>query len=284
MNERHPLIIMAAGKGSRMKAAADVPDWVLQETRSRPKAMIRFGLDRKPMLQHLVEQARREGLHDICIVVGEEDNITRPHFEALESELNPPHFVTQAIPKGRSKPEGTAHAVQVALEAHPEWEGKSVTVANGDNLPPPGMFWAMTELEACMPAFDREFLGLPAERVGAFAVISVDERGQLDGIHEKPDARTIASAKWPDGTVRVSMNCFRMPHQEMLEAVRTVPENPVRRERELPTAISRWHQQHGGLHILPMAGGFVDLTHPDDVLKASRLQIDRRPSVRIGLS
>ena len=270
MDERNPLIIMAAGKGSRMKASADVPEWVLEEAASRPKAMIRIGRDRKPLLQHLVERAKEEGLWDICIVVGEHDEITRPHFDALRLDGIDLSFVVQTIPAGRTKPAGTAQAVQLALEAHPDWDGASVTVANGDNLPPIGMFQAMLAYRACLPAFDRDHLGLPADRVQAFAVISRNDQGGLARIDEKPDEATIQSAIWLDGTVRVSMNYFRVPYCDLLEAVRTVPDHPMRKEKELPVALSNWSEGHpGDLQVLPMAGAFLDLTHPQDIVKAS---------------
>jgi glucose-1-phosphate adenylyltransferase len=270
MDERNPLIIMAAGKGSRMKASADVPEWVLEEAASRPKAMIRIGRDRKPLLQHLVERAKEEGLWDICIVVGEHDEITRPHFDALRLDGIDLSFVVQTIPAGRTKPAGTAQAVQLALEAHPNWNGASVTVANGDNLPPFGMFQAMLAYRACLPAFDRDHLGLPADRVQAFAVISRNDQGGLARIDEKPDEATIQSAIWLDGTVRVSMNYFRVPYCDLLEAVRTVPDHPMRKEKELPVALSNWSEGHpGDLQVLPMAGAFLDLTHPKDIVKAS---------------
>ncbi len=270
MDERNPLIIMAAGKGSRMKASADVPEWVLEEAASRPKAMIRIGRERKPLLQHLVERAKEEGLWDICIVVGEHDEITRPHFDALRLDGIDLSFVVQTIPAGRTKPAGTAQAVQLALEAHPDWNGASVTVANGDNLPPFGMFQAMLAYRACLPAFDRDHLGLPADRVQAFAVISRNDQGGLARIDEKPDEATIQSAIWLDGTVRVSMNYFRVPYCDLLEAVRTVPDHPMRKEKELPVALSNWSEGHpGDLQVLPMAGAFLDLTHPQDIVKAS---------------
>lgn len=271
MAERNPLVIMAAGKGSRMKASADVPEWVLEEAASRPKAMIRIGQDRKPLLEHLVERAKEEGLRDICLVMGEHDEITRPHFDALRLDGVDLSFVVQTIPAGRTKPAGTAQAVQLALEAHPNWAGSSVTVANGDNLPPSGMFQAMLAAPACLPAFDRDHLGLPADRVKAFAVISRNEQGGLARIDEKPDEATIESAIWPDGTVRVSMNYFRVPYSDLLEAVRTVPEHPVRKEKELPVALSNWSEvQPDRLQVLPMAGAFLDLTHPEDIVNAGK--------------
>lgn len=269
MIERHPLIIMAAGKGSRMKADADVPDWVREEAASRPKAMIRIGRERKPLLHHLIEQSVEEGMRHICVVIAEGDDITPSHFRDHPVAGAQLDFVVQRIPEGRTKPEGTAQAVQLALEAHPEWEGSSVTVANGDNLPPHGMLTAMCESAACLPAFDGHHLGLPLERVRAFAVIQRAEDGTLANIEEKPEQAVIEASRWPDDTVRVSMNYFRMPWAALLDAVRSAPLHPVRNERELPVAVSLWNaQNHGHLEALPMKGAFLDLTHPEDIQRA----------------
>ena len=46
-------------------------------------------------------------------------------------------FVHQTLPQGAKKPLGTAMQCS-SLEAHPEWQGLSVAVFNGDNLPPEG--------------------------------------------------------------------------------------------------------------------------------------------------
>ena len=65
------------------------------------------------------------------------------------------------------------------------------------------------------------------------------------------------------------MNYFRVPYCDLLEAVRTVPEHPMRKEKELPVALSNWSEGHpGDLQVLPMAGAFLDLTHPQDIVKA----------------
>ena len=267
MADQHPLIIMAAGQGSRMKAKSDVPVWVRKEAESRPKAMIRIGRDKKPLLHHLIEQAVEEGMQDICVVIAPGDAITEDHFQVnpiTGAELD---FVVQTIPEGRTKPEGTAQAVQLALEAHPEWEGSSVTVANGDNLPPKGMLSKMRQFTACLPAFDGDHLGLPKERVQAFAVIRKAKDGTLASIEEKPDQAIIDASRWADGTVRVSMNYFKLPWASLLHSVSRAPMHPIRGERELPVAVSLWNSANPGiLQTLPMAGAFLDLTHPRDIL------------------
>lgn len=275
MDDVNPLIIMAAGKGSRMRSGGNLPDWVLQEAASRPKAMIRLGKERKPLLGHLIEQAKAEGLRNICIVIGESDEVTPSHFDAHPVDGITLDFVVQHIASGRSKPEGTAQAVELALHKHPEWKGTSVTVANGDNLPPKGMFLAMQRHLCCVPAFDSAHIGLPQERVRAFAVIRGGADGTLTGIDEKPNRQTIEASRWKDGTVRVSMNYFRMPYSDLLEAVREAPLHPERMERELPVAVSSWSaRQPGRIQVVPSAGAFLDLTHPEDILTVGR-NLDR---------
>ena len=59
MTERNPIVIMAAGKGSRMKADAVVPEWEKEEAATRPKASSHRPR-RRPLLHHLVAQCVEE--------------------------------------------------------------------------------------------------------------------------------------------------------------------------------------------------------------------------------
>jgi len=267
----NPVVIMAAGKGSRMRAEAQVPPELLAEAQSRPKAMIRLGRSKLPLLELLLLQAQQEGADVACLVIAQDDTVTAPHFENNPVPGLLLSFVRQSIPEGRSKPLGTAHAVELALLAHPQWEGLSVAVANGDNLPPRGMFRALFQNPSAVPAFDPDHLGLPPERVLAFAVFHRDGQGKLTGITEKPSAEELDGARWSDGKVRVSMNYFRLPYTALLEAVRKAPLSPVRDEKELPVAVSQWIASGGEVRALSMAGQFLDLTHPEDIAKANAI-------------
>ena len=272
MQPMNPTIVMAAGKGSRMRADAAVDPETLTEARSRPKAMIRIGQDRRPLLEHLLRQLQQEGCGQACVVIAPDDVVTRAHFGTCPVAGMELTFVEQSVPLGRSKPLGTAHAVELALRAQPEWEGASVTVANGDNLPPRGMFQRLFMHDAALPAFHPSHLGLPEERIQAFAVIHVNDAGQLVGITEKPDEAAMTAAMWSDGHVRVSMNYFRMPFDALLRAVSEVEEHPIRGEKELPVAVSQWLTRHDGvMAALPMSGAFLDMTHPQDIAKAGQI-------------
>src|SRR5215210_5338391 len=61
-------VIPAAGLGSRM----------LPLTKGIPKEMLPVG--RKPMIQHVVEEALASGLRQICIVIREGKEIIRDYF------------------------------------------------------------------------------------------------------------------------------------------------------------------------------------------------------------
>ena len=67
------------------------------------------------------------------------------------------------------------------------------------------------------------------------------------------------------------MNYFRLPYGSMLPAVIAVPEHPQRLEKELPVAVSRWIASGGSVTALPLAGAFLDLTHPEDIAKAGAI-------------
>ena len=270
MNAKNPTIIMAAGNGSRMRATSGAQDATLKEARSRPKSMIRIGYDRTPLLEVLLTLLANEGCQTACIIISESDELTPHHFQDHPITGLTLSFVRQAIPLGRVKPMGTAQAVQLGLEAHPEWQGQSVTVANGDNLPPSGLFSRLFQAQSALPAMDRDHLGLPPERVEAFAVIAVDENLNPIDIIEKPSTKTVEDNRWPDGTIRVSMNAFRMPYSALLQSVIDVPEHPLRKEKELPTAVALWAQRTRLLQAIPMSGAFLDLTHPEDIDKADR--------------
>ncbi len=267
----NPTIIMAAGKGSRMRASASVSAEILMEAQSRPKAMIRIGQGGRPLLEHLLLQLREEGCTAACVVIAADDQLTPSHFSAHPIPGLALDFIRQSIPAGRTKPEGTAQAVQLALEAMKAWQGHPITVANGDNLPPRGMFRELFKHDCALPAFQPDRLGLPPDRILAFAVLQANPSGQLSGIIEKPSPEEVSASVWPDGRPRVSMNYFRAPHGDFLEAVRNTPEHPVRLERELPMAVSMGIKSgHWTMRAIPMAGAFLDLTRPEDIVEAGK--------------
>jgi len=267
---KRPAVILAAGKSSRMKNASAVGAAKLtpeQEEilRTRTKAMLPVGEDGRPFLALLLRQMRDEGIDAACVVLSSEDHLTQELLQPWVPQGIAVDFARQTVEAGRTKPAGTADAVQRGLECHPEWEGTSVAVCNGDNLPPRGALAALNEVRCGMLGFARSALGLPPARVQAFAVVAGDVETGVEALIEKPTEEQVAEVADASGEVWVSMNLFRLPYAEALEACAAVPEHPKRGERELPAAAMLVSERVGdNLQLVPFRGPFVDLTHPED--------------------
>lgn len=267
---KNPAVVLAAGRSSRMKQAAELMDehWSEEERAvltQRPKAMLPVEASGRPFLALLLERLLREGVDHVCVVRSCED-------QGMPNELEPwipkgltLDFVHQTLPPGANKPLGTADAVQRGLEAHPEWEGLSVAVFNGDNLPPEGAVALLHQTPQGVVAFARSALGLPEGRERAFAVFEGTPQTGVVRLIEKPSEEEVHRVADEEGEVWVSMNVFRLRYKAFLEGCRRAPLHPERRERELPHAAMLAAEREGKpLEWVSFRGAFLDMTHPRD--------------------
>ena len=262
----NPVVVLAAGTSSRMKMIEGVGEVVANEVSSRPKAMLRVGPGAVPFLELLLKRIKEEGSNCVILVVGENDRITTPYFSLNPIEGLEIRYVIQTIPEGRIKPLGTADALETALLSNPDLSTHSIVVCNGDNMPPIGSFGEIFKLNCGMLAYDASKLGLPEDRVSAFAVVDIDSEGYLIKIVEKPTKATLPNFIQSDGVLRVSMNTFKMSYTDFLDALKDCPLDSKRNEKELPFAIGRWVKGNPHLMVaLPFKGSFLDLTRPSDV-------------------
>ena len=262
----NPVVVLAAGTSSRMKMIEGVGEVVANEVSSRPKAMLRVGPGAVPFLELLLKRIKEEGSNCVILVVGENDRITTPYFSLNPIEGLEIRYVIQTIPEGRIKPLGTADALETALLSNPDLSTHSIVVCNGDNMPPVGSFGEIFKLNCGMLAYDASKLGLPEDRVSAFAVVDIDSEGYLIKIVEKPTKARLPNFIQPDGVLRVSMNTFKMSYTDFLDALKDCPLDSKRNEKELPFAIGRWVKGNPHLMVaLPFKGSFLDLTCPSDV-------------------
>ncbi len=96
-------------------------------------------------------------------------------------------------------------------------------------------------------------------------MVAGDVETGVEALIEKPTEEQVAEVADASGEVWVSMNFFRLPYAEALEACTAVPEHPKRGERELPAAAMLVSERVGdNLQLVPFRGPFVDLTHPED--------------------
>jgi glucose-1-phosphate adenylyltransferase len=267
------IVILAGGISSRMKKPADgsLDARLLHDAEMKSKAMIGVGKEGRPFLDYLLRNADAAGYRDAVIVVGERDTSVREHYGSADRGnrfLNLTiSYAVQPIPEGRTKPLGTADALMWALQARPDWAGARLSVCNSDNLYSVG---ALRQLLASTDAgalvdYDRDALAFPPERVQQFAVIEKDGL-YLRSILEKPGPDDIARAAGPGGRVGVSMNIWRFSYDTVLPAVREVPLNPVRLEKELPSAVMMLVQADPrSFRVYERAEHVPDLTDRNDI-------------------
>ncbi|MGA0435659.1 MAG: copper homeostasis protein CutC [Flavobacteriales bacterium] len=258
------IIILAAGRSSRMKRSAESMQSVLSdEALNRPKPMLRVGPNREPMLQFILEQSLRAGFTEATIVIGPEDELT-PAFVADWNQKGPGiRMRMRCVIQGQ--PLGTGHAVKMALEQDPVSDDKAWILCNGDNLPTRE---ALARLRSApdgqaLLAYDRYALGLDPKKTMAFAVIEGDDHW-VNQIVEKPTESFVKELE-KKGTVRVSMNIFRLNGSKLMPYLNSLQPHPDRGELELPTALQAMMEDGHAIEKLDIAAPVLDLTQLQDV-------------------
>ena len=269
------LVVLAAGRASRMRRSAEEARrqggggeeawW--EEAAQRPKPMIRVGPGGEPVLQVLLERAERAGFTSVTVVVAAGDALT-PGFcaEWNETAAGPRMRVRMAV---QPEPRGTGHAVQCALEQDPVPPGEAFVVCNGDNLPGwPVLARLRGEVagSGCV-AFDRDGLGVGAERAAAFAVAVVRE-GRLVDVVEKAGVEEMEGLRDAGGAVRISMNLFRLVGEDVGPHLAALRPHAERGEWELPAAVVAMVRAGGAAGVVEAVLArevVLDVTRVEDV-------------------
>ena len=251
-------LVLAAGRGSRMRAAAGEVDAALAPEQAAAadaghKAMMPLGHGQaRPFLDYVLHALADAGFTDIGIVFSPAHEEARAYYRAL------PLTRTRITLLVQPEPRGTADAV-LAGDA---WAaGQPFIALNGDNLDPVDVLARLRDAPGpAVPGFARDALGLPLDRVGAFALLEADARGCLTRIVEKPGAAA-AEAAGPDALV--SMNLWRFDAR-IFDACRDVPISE-RGEKELPQAVGLAAARGVCFEVIPVRGEVLDLSRRSDV-------------------
>jgi dTDP-glucose pyrophosphorylase len=220
-------VILARGLGTRMRKADDGASLDVAQARAADsgiKGMIPIG---RPFMDYLISALADAGFTDVCLVIGPEHDIVRDHYER---DVAPTRVrIAFAVQK---EPRGTADAVLAAEEFT---RGDTFVVINSDNYYPPA---ALAELQRrstpALIAFERNALvslgNVPADRVGRFGALEIDDDGALQRIVATP-----ASAPSVE-PLYASLNCWLF-NREIFRACRAVSPS-ARGELELPQAVA----------------------------------------------
>lgn len=271
------IVILAGGISSRMKlptpsSASQIDPSLLKQAEERTKGMIGVGAGGRPFLDYLLYNIRHAGLDDVVIVIGEHDDVLRRYY-GLHDRDNPFHglrisYAIQTIPSGRRKPLGTADALLQALLVRVDWQRGDFIVCNSDNLYSVRATRLLLECEAPNSLIDYERLGLAfdEQRITQFGITRKDADGYLLEILEKPPLEQLDELRGSDGSLRVSMNIFRLNYDMVLKFLKECPEHPVRHEKELVTAVTNMVKAHPrSLKALPLREHVPDLTYKEDI-------------------
>lgn len=246
--------------------------WV-EEANLKPKSMIGVGQGGRPFMDYLLFHASESGYNDVVIVINERDQFTEKYYQDKDTWGLNIRFARQLIPEGREKPLGTADAVLQGMNVVPEWSGQQFTICNSDNLYSINAFKALIQDShfSSMIDYDRDSLGVEKERVNAFSVIWKDQDGFFKDIVEKPTEEDVIQAADENGRIGVSMNIFRLDYDAMMPILESCPMNPVRLEKELPTAIKMLVEKNPkAMFTIPLSEKVPDLTSKEDILNVQK--------------
>jgi NDP-sugar pyrophosphorylase family protein len=268
------IVILAGGISSRMKlpGTLDLDPDLLQQAEERSKGMIGVGAGGRPFLDYLLYNIRQAGISDVLIVIGEHDEMLKSYY-GLRNCGNEFHslrisYALQKIPPGRCKPLGTADALLQALLAQPDWEQGDFIVCNSDNLYSVKAFTLLLDCEISNSLIDYDRAGLEFEerRIAQFGITRKDADEYLVEIVEKPALDQLEGLRGRDGSLRVSMNIFRLDYKMILPFLMSCPEHPVRQEKELVSAVTNMVKAYPrSLKALPLKEHVPDLTFKDDI-------------------
>lgn len=274
-NPRH-LLIMAGGASSRMKkslAQYDLDQSTLQIAQKHHKCLIPVGKKKLPLLYYHLMQAKRVGVTQVFIITPEEN---QGFYDFLDQEYIKTTFasisielIQQQLPAGAEKPLGTADAVQQALDKASKLKEGSFVVMNGDNIYSVKSLEALFSLATTQNAligYDKEGLNFSSERLQKFALLEVNKKGFLTAIIEKPSKETMSAARDTENKNRVSMNIFKLYGPSIYSFLENCPTDPIRQEKELPTAVQRFIDVYKeGFLLLPFCEHVPDLTSAQDI-------------------
>lgn len=268
------LIILAGGASSRMKrseATASLSEAEIAAANVSAKCLIVLEGDDRPVLDYLIKNAAMAGIQRILLITSTTNKDFKKWYGDQSWNLKNlsvrVEFAVQYIPEGRIKPNGTADALLQALEQYPELKNQLFLASNSDNLYSAKAIGLLLKTDAANAfiAYDRSGLIFPEEKIARFALCKLDATDNLIDIVEKPDLTVLEKYRDNSGVLRVSMNIFKFSGSEFYPFLKNCPQHPVRKEKELPTAIMNMINATGTMLGIPLKEHVPDLTTKADI-------------------
>ena len=250
-------VVLARGLGKRMRTgdSAGLDSAQAQAASAGLKGMIPLG--GRPFLDYVLHSLADAGIEEVGLVIGPEHAEVREYYARASARRLSIGFIVQPAALG------TADAV---AHAEPWTAGAPFLTLNADNLYPQDVLRRLAGgVTPALTGFERDSLELPLSRIGTFALVERNERGQLARIVEKP-GEAVMDAAGPRALI--SMNIWRFDAR-IFAACREVPVS-ARGERELPQAVGLAAARGVGFDVLPVRGRVVDLSQRSDIPEVAR--------------
>lgn len=262
MNRIRKAVVLAAGLGTRMRAAdtGSLDPAQAHAADAGLKAMMPFG---RPFLDYALDALADAGIAEVCLVIGPAHDAIRRYYEHLRTDRLAISFAVQ------QEPRGTADAVRAARTFSAD---DFFLALNADNLyPVEACRMLAAQGAAATAAFSRAGLlrdgQIAPERIAAFALIESAD-GRLTRVREKPGAAAVAEA---GEDAYVSMNLWALP-PDIHHVIDVLPPSP-RGELELPLAVQALVDRGVPFTVFYFDAAVLDLSQRSDVaFVAARLQ------------
>ena len=261
-------------KSSAQNTEVKLPTEWRFDSANRPKTMIRVGPGKQPFLYFLLEASELAGFTEITLVLASDDAISQPFVEHWNQR--PTGLKMRIRIVNQSNPDGTGKAVHEAIEKDPISDGLGFVVCNGDNLPSVKVLSKLRSSanDQAVIGYHADYLGLPAERAKAFALIK-SSHGWLEALVEKPSESEWLQWQETQPNCEVSLNLFRLDPRRILPALKELQPHPERKEFELPAAVQIMVADDVRLEVLPVRESILDLTRTMDLKKVAEELADR---------
>ncbi len=243
-------VVLARGLGTRMRASNEKAKLNPDQTKiaeSGVKTLIPID-GKRTFLDFIIENLRKAGFSEICLVIGEEHQILKDFCRQNNLQF--------AIQKD---PLGTSDAVFSARE----FVGNDkFLVVNSDNLYPLKLLKKLQKFETGgLVVFEKESLiresNISEEKIKKFAIVEFDDEFKLTNIVEKPE-------NIGDGEIFVSMNAWIFT-PKIFTACRKIKPSE-RNELELSSAVQFAIDELGEtFKVEKYYGGVLDLSSREDI-------------------
>lgn len=230
-------VLLAAGRGTRMRElTADIP---------KPMLKVRG----KPVLQHIIEGLRDNGIADFLIVVGWRADVVQQHFAHGATLGTSISYTTQLVQ------DGTGRVVELAREFVCE---QPFVLSYGDILVAPENYSRLVMPE---PHVDAIISVKRDEDVSKGGAVFVNERFELIDLREKPQPGEPTSPWYNAGIYTFRPGIFEFTAKL---------ERSPRGEYELTDAIRGLAHAGRIVQALELVGDWADVRDPEVLAQLNR--------------